>query len=436
MRVLFITNGSKPRTSPRTLIKRYVPNISEYLKNTAALALPTGILRYVLRGFSLEKRFPVGLGYLSAVLKRDGIEVDLVDRFIAPESWAHRPIADYDLIGIHASTPYYHDALQIVARLEREGYRGRIAFGGPHVTLAPESVPPRVDFSVQGEAEYLISDLVQGNYPVGCLIRAPRINDLDQLPRADYDLFMGARGAYDLSTRYSPVTPFFNMHTSRSCPFACSFCAVRDVWGRLYTVHSAERVVDDIVYLRATYGAAGIYFREDLFAARPQRVAEICNLLLERNLDIVWACETRVDAVCDVELVALMARAGCRGFYIGAESGSDRMLKKYNKEATVEQTVRACQLARQKRINVAMSIIVADPEETLADRVATWRMVRECRPAVLQLSAFNGDHTGLAPEPFPIYDPRPVVAPNLPNSTWSGQQDRRKPVGWAVAPIQ
>jgi radical SAM superfamily enzyme YgiQ (UPF0313 family) len=429
VRVLFITNGSSPKPSVRTFIKRNLPNLSDRLKSAAALSLPSPVLRRILRGFSLEKRFPVGLGYLSAILKQEGIEVELVDRFVMPELWASRPIGEYDFVGVHVSTPYFTDALGIVARLEREGYAGPIAFGGPHVTLAPETVPPRVDFAVQGEAEYLILDLVAGNCPVGSLIRTPRIKDLDVLPRVDYELFMGSRAAYDLSTPYAPQKPFFNMHTSRSCPYACSFCAVRDIWGRLWTAHGAERVVDDITYLKSTYGAAGIYFREDFFATDAQRVVEICELLLKRGVSIVWACETRVDVAGDAALVALMARAGCRGFYIGAESGSGRMLEKYNKEATSDQTRRACQLARQNGINVAMSIIVADPEETIADRLATWRMVRECKPKVLQLSAFNGDHTGLAPEPYPTYAPRTVISPDLPNSTWGGQQDRRSPVG-------
>lgn len=172
------------------------------------------------------------------------------------------------------------------------------------------------------------------------------------------------------------------------------------------------------------FGARGIYFREDYFVTQRQRVVEFCELLLRRKLDIAWACETRVDLGADAELVELMARAGCKGIYIGAESGNDRMLNKYNKEATAADTKRRCRVARQHDINVAMSIIVADPDEVLSDRVATWQMVRECQPRLLQLSAFNGDHAGLNFRPYTEYESRPVITPDLPNGTLSGQNDR------------
>lgn len=427
MRVLLVTNGTQPKTSPRTLIKKFLPNVSDRLKNTAALSIPRPLLAWLLRGFSLEQRFPVGIGYLSAMLKQEGIEVELVDRFVLPNSWAKRPIGDYDFVGVHVSTPYFQDSLNILACLDQEGYSGPIAFGGPHTTLQPETIPTQVDYVVQGEAEYLIADLVNGRYPKGSLIRAPRIKSLDALPRPDYGLFMPLLDAYTLTTPYSNHAPYYNMHTSRSCPFACSFCAVRDIWGRLWVAHSAERVVDDISWLMTDFGAKGIYFREDYFVTQRDRVAELCELILRKNLQFAWACETRVDIGADPELVALMARAGCKGFYIGAESGSDRMLEKYNKEATAADIYQCCTLARKHDINVAMSIIVADPDERAADRWATWRMVRDCRPALLQLSAFNGDHTGLSEQSLATYAPRQVIQPDLPNSTDSGQVDRAWP---------
>ncbi len=427
MRVLLVTNGTRPKTSPRTLIRQFLPNFADRLKNTAALGIPKPMLAWLLRGFSLERRFPVGIGYLSAMLKQEGMEVELVDRFVLPDSWARRPIREYDFVGVHVSTPYFQDSLDILARLDQEGYSGPVAFGGPHTTLQPETIPPQVDYVVQGEAEYLIADLVDGHYPRGSLIRAPRIKSLDALPRPDFELFMPHLDAYDLTTPYSNHAPYYNVHTSRSCPFACTFCAVRDIWGRLWVAHSAERVVEDIAWLMTDYGARGIYFREDYFVTQRDRVAELCERILRKNLKLAWACETRVDIGAEPELVSLMARAGCKGFYIGAESGSDRMLEKYNKEATSSDIYRCCDLARRHGINVAMSIIVADPDERPADRLATWRMVRKTQPALLQLSAFNGDHTGLNEQSLTTYPPRQVIEPDLPNSTTSGQSDRAWP---------
>ena len=109
------------------------------------------------------------------------------------------------------------------------------------------------------------------------------------------------------------------MNTSRSCPYRCSFCDVRDIWGKLWTKQSPERVVADIEYLKNTYDIAGVYFREDIFTADKQRVKEICELLIKKDLSIVWACETRVDCGAYPGMLELMSKAGCRGIYVGAE---------------------------------------------------------------------------------------------------------------------
>ncbi len=170
---------------------------------------------------------------------------------------------------------------------------------------------------------------------------------------------------------------------------------------------------------------SGIYFREDLFTTNKNRVMEICHLLLKNNVNLPWACETRAQEACDVEMVEIMARAGCRGFHIGAESGSQRILDIYNKEATVEDTITACALAKRNNIKVAMSIIVGHSESNFRDRLDTWRMVRQCNPEFLQSSVYDGSHTTGKNESFyPTYPAREVIKIESSNSTWKGQIDR------------
>jgi radical SAM superfamily enzyme YgiQ (UPF0313 family) len=304
------------------------------------------------------------------------------------------------------------------------------------MTLEPNSAAPQVDYVIQGESEYLLEDLVTGAYPSGTILRTQRITDLDSLPRVDYGLFFDSPRSYDLTIPYTDRRPIFNMTTSRSCSFACSFCMVRDIWGRLWTAHSAERVVDDIGFLVSAYKIGGIYFREDLFTANRQRLLDICRLILSNNLDIHWACETRVDLVSDEETLELMARSGCRGLYIGAESGSQRMLDMYNKEISVDQIQNTCRWARKHGIKVAMSLIVADPRETWEDRLDTWKLCKSARPAFLQLSSYNGIHTGRQTSSFPPYHPRKVHNIEYPDGTWKAQTDRIESPQPHQSPIQ
>ena len=370
-----------------------------------------------------EARFPIGLGYLSAMLKQNGHETTLVDRFCDHGAWVDDPNA-FDFVGVYTSTPCFDDALSILELLQ--DYDGPIAFGGPHTTAFPLTIPPRVDYVVQGEAEHIINDLVEGRYPRGSLIKTQRIEDLDALPRADYDLFLDQPRNYLWTTPFSSdKAPIFLVNSSRSCPYQCMFCTVRDIWGRLWASHSPERVVDDIAYLKHTYEIAGVYFREDIFTADKKRVRDIAELLIQREVDIVWSCETRVDAGSDPELVELMARSGCQGIYIGAESGSQRMLDLYNKEIQVEQIVETCQNARKHDIKVAMSLIVNHPKETWRDRWSTRRMIKQSKPAMVWENPYRDEFTRHGEVSHPTYPKRETVTVDFEGGTWSGQADRQ-----------
>lgn len=423
MRVALFTTGISETKTTKDLVRKYIPNTVHKIK-TASLLLPPNLQRPLLSGFSRERRFPAGLGLLSAMLKKADHKVFLVDRFVDSGDWID-DVAKVDFVGIHTTTPCFKDALTIIDRLERENYSGRIALGGPHVALFPHTVPPQVDYVVQGEGEYIIQDLVEGTHPQGTIIKTQRIDNLDQLPMVDYELFFDKPRGYELTTPFFTEQPVFNLSTSRSCPYTCSFCATRHIWGLLWRTYSPEKIVDEILYLKQNYKIGGIYFREDLFTTNTNRVMEICQLLLKHNVNLPWACETRAREACNSEMVEIMARSGCQGFYIGAESGSQRMLDIYNKEATVEDTITACALAKHNNIKVAMSIIVGHSESKLRDRLDTWKMVRKCNPEILQTSVYDGAHTATnIKSQYPVYPARKIINVDCSNGTWKGQDNR------------
>jgi radical SAM superfamily enzyme YgiQ (UPF0313 family) len=373
-----------------------------------------------------ERRFPIGLGYLSAVLKQHGHQIELVDRFADRGIWTENA-KSFDFVGVYTSTPCYQDALAVVDQLEADGYCGPIAFGGPHTTAFPNTIPPRVDYVVQGEAEHFIHELVEGQFPRGTLLRGQRIDDLDVLPRADYDLFLDKPRNYTWDIPFTKYKPIFLMNTSRSCPYTCSFCSVRDIWGTLWRAQSAERIVDDIAYLKQKYDMAGVYFREDIFTANKKRVHELCELLIKRNIKIAWACETRVDAGSDPSLIEIMAKSGCKGIYVGAESGSQRMLDHYNKQITVEQIYQTCRLAKKHGIVVAMSLIVNHPMETWRDKLGTWKLVKVTRPEIVWRNPYRDDVARHGKVQYPEYESREVIDVTFNGGTWRGQHHRLVP---------
>jgi glycosyltransferase involved in cell wall biosynthesis/radical SAM superfamily enzyme YgiQ (UPF0313 family)/Tfp pilus assembly protein PilF len=340
-----------------------------------------------------EKRPPIGLGFLISVLRDAGHEVFFIDNYLQPSDFLE---TDYlinnkiDFVGIYANTICYRDTRRMLHKLEylrQTGkWRGKIIVGGPHTSVAPDTIPAFVDYVVQGEGEQALLDIVEGRVSER-VVKCKRIQNLDDLPMPAWDYFVDL--PYNWGADWFDDKPVFTMNTSRGCPFKCTFCSVGSIWGRKYTYFSAERVVAEIEHLVQKYGAKGIYFREDNFTVNKERTVKFCNLLLEKGIKISWACETRVDTL-DRELLDLMVRAGLKAFYFGVESGSQKVLDFLKKGITIAQTRAAFRLCHEFGIKTAASVIVGTPGETPADLQETIALINEIKPSVCWFNVFVG----------------------------------------------
>ena len=343
--------------------------------------------------FTSEKRPPLGIGFLISVLRGAGHEVFFIDNYLSPTDFLETDYLHFnqiDFVGIYANTICYRDTLRMLYKLEylrRIGnWKGEIIVGGPHTTVALNTIPEFVDHVVQGEGEYAILDIVEGKASQR-VVNYPRIQNLDELPMPAWDYFVTL--PYNWHVEWFPEDPVFTMNTSRGCPSQCTFCSVGSIWGKNYTYFSAERIVSDIEYLVEHHGAKGIYFREDNFTLNKSRLSQYCNLLLEKGIKIPWACETRVSSL-DRESLELMYRAGVCGFYFGVESGSQRMLDFFNKGITVEQTRKAFALCHEYGIKTAASVIVGAPSETDEDLQQTLTLLDDIKPTTKWFNVFVG----------------------------------------------
>jgi O-antigen biosynthesis protein len=336
-------------------------------------------------GFSTaEKKPPLGTGILLSILKKRGHEVIFSDEYLKPSGILDGDFLEkerIDATGIYSNTVCFSETLEILYKLqtkrEKGSWRGVILLGGPHSSVALQTIPEFVDHIVLGEGEISVPKILEENCTDRIVI-GEKVTDMDSIPKPAWEEFI-YRG-YEWTSPWSDVFPVYTMNTSRGCPFQCSFCSVQAVWGKTYRFMSAQRVVEDIEHLVRHYGAKGIFFREDHFTLNKQRTMEICELLLKRNINIEWYCETRVDQLDDPEYQALMARAGCKAFYIGVESGSPRMLKIFKKGETVEQFIRAFEIAHSVGIKTYASLVVGTPFETGEDVLLTERLIERIRP--------------------------------------------------------
>ncbi len=342
--------------------------------------------------FTHEKRPPLGVASLYAVLQKAGHRVFFIDNYLRPTRFLEEGFLQenkIDVVGIYTNTICFRDSLRMIHLMEemrrRGEWGGRIIVGGPSASVTPERFPEFVDCIVQGEGERAIFTALEKDAPR--IIRAERITDLDSLPRIPWDLFTDE--PYDFGSPFSIRGPVFTLNTSRGCPFGCSFCSVSSIWGRKYVAFSAERVVDDIEHLVSRYGARGIYFREDNFTFNKKRVLEISRLLRQKDPGIEWACESRVDSL-DEEFLEKMHIAGLRGLFLGVESGVQRILDFLNKGITLEQTRRVFRWCREIGIKAAASFIVGVPTETDDELEQTVLFSREIKPDITWFSVFAG----------------------------------------------
>ena len=343
--------------------------------------------------FTDEKRPPLGMGSLISFTRNDEHKVFFIDNYLTPSHFIEEGYLQknrIDLVAIHANTICYRDTLRMfneIENLRKKGlWEGKIIVGGPHTSVALSTIPEFVDYVVQGEGEQAILKIINGEVE-GRVLKGERIKDLDSLPFQPWDIFNSL--PYDYTCPWLDIQPVFTMNTSRGCPFDCAFCSVGSIWGKQYTCFSAERIIAEIEYLIREYGAQGIYFREDNFTLNLTRTKTFCESLIKKNINISWACETRVSNLSD-DLVQLMSASGCRALYLGVESGSQRVLDKLKKGITTEQIINTVRWCKQYDIKAYCSLIVGTPGETYEDYLETKNLMESLNTDVFGFNVFVG----------------------------------------------
>jgi radical SAM superfamily enzyme YgiQ (UPF0313 family) len=340
-----------------------------------------------------EKIPPLGIGYLLSVLKNNGHTVYFSDEYLKPSRILDSNFLfknNIDYVGVYSNTICFQGTLILLEKLKKareKGWKGAIMVGGPHTCVNVEDFPEYVDYIVVGEGERAIVEIIEGQVNERVII-GKKVEDLDTLPRPAWEIF--SKLPYNWEHYWIKDKPIFTLNTSRGCPFNCTFCSVRNIWGKTYRIMSGKRIFEDVSYLVKTYSAKGIYFREDNFTLNKKRVIEFCNLLMENNVNISWICETRADSLQDFEYVSLMANSGCKAFYIGVESGSPHMLELINKQISRKQIIKAFENAHKVKIKTYASLIYGLPYETDEDLRLTNSLIIKIKPNFIGRNIFVG----------------------------------------------
>lgn len=349
---------------------------------------------------------PMGILYIGTVLKKAGYEVKVIDSFPAYHQTTLREVRDFhpDLIGLSVLTTGYKITSYYTTILKEQNPGALFCWGGVHPTSLPEEVLTKLnlDFVVVGEGEDTMLEVCNNlraskglkNVP-GVIFRnngniqhnGPRgfIENLDCLPIPDRRLLEFPRFSWYLSPpgiiRGNFLKGVTTFYTSRGCPFNCIFCCSHNTAGRKFRQRSVANVMEEINYLVYDFGIKGLYFNDDTFALNKEWTYNFCQALRRAKFKLVWGCQTRAD-IASKGIFRIMKEAGCIQVDIGAESGSEKVLKNLQKGITPGDIENAFKLAREVGLKTFATFILGCPGEIMDDIKKTEQLSKRIRSAV------------------------------------------------------
>ena len=326
---------------------------------------------------------PLGMGYVSSYLKSRGHTTKIVDGLnleLSNDQIVHECITfGAGLVGVYILSAFFLDAIDLIQKLHAQGIK--VVLGGTQPTFMPKYTMDNThaDFLVVGEAETTMADLADaldnggdGNNIPGVVTKngiktkeRPFIENLDEFPFPDWEQIDPRRykkaphGGFIKHFPYAPIV------STRGCPFRCTFCASPKLSKRSIRYRSPENVVQEIILLKEKFGIKEVHFEDDNFTLKRNHAKRVCELLIEKNVKVSWACPNGIRAdKLDDELAALMKKAGCYYVAFGIESGNQEILDNIKKDTTLEKIEQGVKIANKAGIMTQGFFIFGLPGET------------------------------------------------------------------------
>lgn len=341
----------------------------------------------------IAEHAPIGVLSLAAVLEQHGAAPEIVDLNRLYYSYLRVPggtgsTSDFctyvateldrltfDVLGFSSICSSYPLTIRIAEEMKRRRPDVPIIFGGPQasvVDVATMEAYAFVDVIVRGEGEEtlpaLIDAIAAGKTPAGIqgityrdggrIVRAPNapvIADLDKIPPPAFHLYPELKDCH-----YVPL------ELGRGCPFACSFCSTNDFFRRKFRLKSPETVIAQMRHVRDVYGITTFDLIHDMFTVDRKRVLAFCEAVIATGEEFYWNCSARTDCI-DEEMIATMARAGCKAIFFGIETGSARLQTIVRKNIDLDEAAARIEATDRHQITTAVSLITGFPDETMED---------------------------------------------------------------------
>lgn len=359
--------------------------------------LPLGILHLGTNIVATDKNFEVRLLDLHLELNKIGLENKEVELYkIKPDSLM-KPILekeietfDPDVVGISSIHNAYKDNFHLVAKLIKELDRSIITVAGggyPSSHCAEVEEDKNFDYIIKGEGEipfYNLLKLIEVKHCPSDKIfnrnKKEYIKNIDDLPMPDYSLLkMSDYLQFDVSSYAGKVGNAVNLVSSRGCPMDCIYCATHNIWDYGFRYRSAHKMIEEVIFLKDTYGVNTFLYVEDNFVFNKNRVKEFCELLIEKKLNISWyPTSVHVNSL-DEEMIVLMKQSGCLSLGLAVECGSERVQRLVKKFLDINHLKRMREIARRENIIANGLFMLGFPGETIEEVKTTINLARELK---------------------------------------------------------
>lgn len=379
---------------------------------------------------------PLGILCISAYLNEQAIDNKLFDStFSDPGSqldFLKETKPKY--IAFYCNLMTKLNVLRQVSRIKaiEELRSSKIIFGGPDVTYNAENyLQHGGDVVVIGEAEETMKELVTcGDWDEANLsnidgiaflneegkmlktkprVKVKSIDDLPQPNRAGIDM----KPYLDTWNEHHGQSAL-NVSTQRGCPYTCKWCSTA-VYGQSYRRRSPSNVVDELVEIQRLYSPDTIWFVDDVFTVSHKWLKAFVTELEDRDVHIKFECISRADRM-NSEVIELLRRAGCFRIWIGAESGSQKIIDAMDRRVSVDKVREMIQETRKSGIEAGTFIMLGYPGETKEDIEET----------IHHLKVSNPDHFTITVA-YPIKGTRlyeEVESSQITDLEWSESTDR------------
>ena len=359
---------------------------------------------------------PLGSLYAASYLREHGYDVALFDAMLARSEaeWETALARERPRLAVLYEDNFNYLSKMCLLRMRQAAFtmigmakrRGCtvIVCGADASDHAPEYLKAGAGFVLQGEGEVTLLELINklsGRTSIACeqipgLVfaieggsaptftpRRPDIRDLDSLPFPAWDLVAVER--YRKIWRWHHGYFSMNMVSTRGCPFHCNWCA-KPIWGQRYNSRSPENVAAEMKWLKSNHQPDHIWFADDIFGLKPGWIERFAQRVEKLDCRIPFKSLSRVDLLQRPGEIEMLKRAGCRIVWVGAESGSQKILDAMEKGTRVEQIYETRRRLREAGIQVGFFLQFGYPGETREDIEKTFQMVRDCRPDEIGMS--------------------------------------------------